>query len=167
MANNFFVGLSSKIDRILDYLGSKSNLEIGEMFSKQLPNLLISDKESFGSNIKKSFTIIKSKDSVLNDVLKILTDEQKNYFYSISSDAQEIMRGNLRTISAYIEDLNDLYSSSGSVSELYNIDLSFRNSYDTLIHFAQLSTISLNFLKQKISDDLNPSFDSKINRLIT
>lgn len=155
------MGLSSKIDRILDYLGSKSNLEIGEMFSKQLPNLLISDKESFGSNIKKSFTVIKSKDSVLNDVLKILTDEQKNYFYSISSDAQEIMRGNLRTISAYIEDLNDLYSSSGSVSELYNIDLSFRNSYDTLIHFAQLSTISLNFLKQKISDDLNPSFDLK------
>ena len=61
MANNFFVGLSSKIDRILDYLGSKSNLEIGEMFSKQLPNLLISDKESFGSNIKKSFTKLSLK----------------------------------------------------------------------------------------------------------
>lgn len=161
MENRFFEGLSSKIDRIIDYLGYKTDLEIGDIFTQQLTNNPIINKEAYGVHIKKSFEIIKNKDTYLNQGLSTLTPEQKDYFYSISSDEQEMMRCHLRAISAFIEDLNDLFKSSGGVSDLYNIDISFRNSYDTFIHFARLSVSSLDFLKQKISDDLNPTFKEK------
>ncbi|MGX5699400.1 hypothetical protein ACWKWF_07325 [Acinetobacter kookii] len=169
MENRFFEGLSSKIDRIVDYLGSKTDSEIGEIFTQRLANNPIIDREAYGAQIKKSFNIIKAKDEYLNQGLGTLTQEQKKYFLSISSDEQESMRCHLRAISTFIEELSDLYQSDGGISELHNIDISIKNSYDSFIHFARLSVLSLEFLNQKISDDLNPTFKEKneqVNGLI-
>lgn len=169
MENRFFEGLSSKINRIVDYLGSKTDSEIGEIFSQRLANNPIIDREDYGAQIKKSFNIIKAKDEYLNQGLSTLTQEQKKYFLSISSDEQESMRCHLRAISTFIEELSDLYQSDGGMKELYNIDIFIKNSYDSFIHFARLSVLSLEFLNQKISDDLNPTFKEKneqVNGLI-
>lgn len=169
MENRFFKGLSSKIDRIVDYLESKTDSQIGEIFTQRLVKSSIIDSKAYGAQIRTSFNNIKVKDDYLNQGLNTLTQEQKSYFLNISSDEQESMRCHLRAISAFIEELNDLYESDGGVSDLHNIDISIKNSYDSFIHFARLSVLSLDFLSQKISDDLNPAFKEKneqVNALI-
>ncbi|WP_436915584.1 hypothetical protein [Acinetobacter gandensis] len=169
MENKFFEGLSSKIDRIVDYLATKTDLEIGKIFTQPLANSPIIDNEVYGAQIKKSFNNIKVKDEYLRKGLSTLTQEQKSYFLSISSNEQDFMRSHLRAISAYIEELSDLYESDGSVSLLHNIDIAIKNSYESFVHFVQLSVLSLDVLSQKISGDLNPAFKEKneqVNTLI-
>ena len=65
MENRYFKGLSSKIDRIVEYLGSKNDLEIGEIFTQRLANSPIIDNEAYGAHIKRSFNNIKVKDEFI------------------------------------------------------------------------------------------------------
>ncbi|AZN67131.1 hypothetical protein DX910_01175 [Acinetobacter haemolyticus] len=161
MNNQYFEGLNQKVKQILEYLDSKSNEEIGAIFSREISDRTKIDLNSYGEQIKRSFKMIDQRHDYIIQILKTLDDQEKQFFYDISVDAQEQMRVNLRTISTYIPDLESVYSSNGGINDLFSIDQSFRNTYEAFIVYARIAKISLDNLNKKIAEDLNPSFKSK------
>ncbi|ENW93593.1 hypothetical protein [Acinetobacter sp. NIPH 298] len=161
MNNQYFEGLNQKVKQILEYLDSKSNEEIGAIFSREISDRTKIDLNGYGEQVKRSFKMIDQRHDYIIQILKALDDQEKQFFYDISVDAQEQMRVNLRTISRYIPDLESVYSSNGGINDLFNIDQSFRNTYEAFIVYARIAKISLVNLNKKIAEDLNPSFKSK------
>lgn len=157
----YFEGLTQKIKQIMEYLDSKSNEEIGKIFSQEVHDYTKIDFNSFGEQIKRSFKVVDQKNKYINQILKSLNDKEKQFFYDISVDAQQQMRINLRTISSYISDLKSIYSSDGEINTLFNIDQGIINTYESFVVYARVAKISLDTLKVKIEEDINPSFKSK------
>lgn len=170
MNTTYFQGLTIKINQIVDYLATKNDEEIGEIFSNELNDKFQINKISYGNQIKKAFQVIQAKDVYLTQILETFNDQEKEYFYTISSSLQDEMRANLRTISHYIHDLNNFLSDGGTIFDLFNIDERIKNNYEAFINFARISKFSLDSLCQKISTELNPHFTNKndqVNQLIS
>ena len=165
MNSQYFEGLTLKIDQVVAYLDSKSDVEIGTIFSKEINFNIQIDIENFGIQKKKFFKIIKSRDKYLSQIIRSLSHQEREFFYDISKDTQDEMRKHLRTISHYIDDLSSLFDSGGSIGNLFDIDQSFINSYEAFTVFARITKTSLDILNRKILDDLNPSFNAKNNQV--
>lgn len=161
MNNQYFIGLNLKIKQIMEYLDSKNNEEIGKSFSQEIADRKQIDMNSYGEQIKRSFEIISQRNEYIIQILESLTDQEKQFFYDLSVDAQEQMRVNLRTLSSYIPDLKSIYPGDGGINNLFNIDQNFKNTYETFIAYARIAKISLSTLNRKIAEELNPSFESK------
>lgn len=72
--------ISSNIQRINGYLDTKSNTEIGEIFSKHYEYDIPVSHEETGKRIKENFKIIQEKDDFLRKNISSLSEDSKNFF---------------------------------------------------------------------------------------
>ncbi|MEB6667982.1 hypothetical protein MXM33_13255 [Acinetobacter vivianii] len=161
MNSQYFKELTQKINKVVEYLDSKSNEEIGHVFSNYLPQNTHVDLNSCGNQVKHRFKYIQERDAYLEGILENLDAYEKDFFYDISKRTQEQMRVDLRTISSHIPELSSLYSTSGTINSLFDVGQSIINSYEAFIVYTHIAKTSLDNLNKKIVEDLNPSFKSK------
>lgn len=170
MNTTYFQGLTIKINQIINFINSKSDEELGIIFSSNKYTNIQVDLNVYGLQVKNRFRIIQEKNKYLEQIILTFDDLEKEYFYTISLSVQEDMRTNLRTLGHYITELNDILPGDGGIIDLFNIDLCFINSYESFINFARITKVSLHTLNEKITNELNPSFldkNDKVDQLIS